>query len=65
MARGGDKLEEGTEKVVSADNYLGTGGINHARVGSLIQGGDTVGSFLCEGYVGDDPLNVAGTGVLQ
>ena len=49
----------------SDDKYLWTGRINCAGVGSLIQGGDTVGSFLCEGYVGDDPLNVAGTGVLQ
>ena len=36
---------EGTEEVGSDDKYIGTGRINHAGVGNLIQGGDTC-SFL-------------------
>ena len=65
MARGGEKLEEGTEEVVSADKYLGTGRINNAGVGSLIQGGDTGGSSLWEGDVGDKPPHGMGPGVLK
>ena len=64
MARGGEKLEEGTEEVVSADKYLWTGRINHAGFGSLIQVGDTGGSSLWEGDVGDKPPYGMGPGVL-
>ena len=64
MARGGEKLEEGTEEVVSADKYLGMGRINHAGVRSLIQVGDTGGSSLWKGDVGDKPPQGMGPGVL-
>ena len=64
MDRGGEKHAEGTEEVVSADKYLGTGRINHAGVESLIQCGDTGGSFLWEGDVGDKPPHGMGPGVL-
>ena len=65
MNRGGEKPAEGTEELVSADKYLGTGRINHAGVRNLIQGGDTGGFSLWVGDMGDDPLHGTGTGVLQ
>ena len=65
MDRGGDKPAEGTEEVVSADKYLGTGRINHTGVGNLIQVSDTYGFSLWVGYVGDDHLYGMGPGVLQ
>ena len=43
-----------------ADKYLGMEMINNAGVGKLIQGGDTGGSSIWVGDVGDDPLH--GTG---
>ena len=53
---------EGIEEVGLADKYLGTGGINNAGVGKLIQGGD-IGSFsLWVGDVGDNPLHGTGLG---
>ena len=65
MDRGGEKPAEGTEEVVSAEKYLGTGRINHTGVGSLIQGGDTDSSFLWVGDVGDETLHGMGPGVLK
>ena len=50
--------------MVSADKYLGTGRINHAGVRSLIQGGDTGGSSLWEGDVGDKPPHGMVAGLL-
>ena len=55
LVHGGDKLLEGTEDVVSADEDVGMGRIKHAGVGDLFQGGGTGGSYLWFGYVGDDP----------
>ena len=65
MDRGGEKPAEGTEELGSADKYLGTGRINHAGVGNLIQGVDTGGFSLWVGDMGDDPLHGTGTGVLK
>ena len=65
MDRGGEKPAEGTEKLGSADKCLGTGRINHAGVGNIIQGGDTGGFSLWVGDMGDDPLHGIDTGVLQ
>ena len=65
MARGGEKLEEGTEEVVSADKYLGTGRMNNAGVRSLIQGGDTGGFSIWVGDMGDNPLHGTGTGIIK
>ena len=65
MNRGGEKPAEGTEELVSADKYLGTGRINHAGVRNLIQGGDTGSFSLWVGDMGDDPLHGTVTGVLQ
>ena len=65
MDRGGEKPAEGTEELVSADKYLGTGRINHAGVRNLIQGGDTGGFSLWVGDMGDDPLHKTGTWVIQ
>ena len=65
MDRGGEKHAEGTEEVVSADKYLGTGRINHAGVGSLIQGVDTGNYFIWEGDVGDEPLHGMGPGLIK
>ena len=48
----------------SAEKYLWTGRINYASVGSLIQGGDTVGSSLWEGDVVDNPPHGMGPGLL-
>ena len=54
------------EELVSADKCLGTGRINHAGVGNLIQGGDIEGCFsLWVGDMGDDPLHKTGTWVIQ
>ena len=50
--------------MVSADKYLGMGRINHAGVGSLIQGSDTGGSYLWEGDFGDKPPHGMGPRVL-
>ena len=50
--------------MVSAYKYLGTGRINNAGVGSLIQGGDTESYSLWEGDVGDKPPHGMGPGVL-
>ena len=50
--------------MVSAEKYLGTGTINHAVLGSLIQGGDTGGSSLWGEYVGDNPLHGMGPRVI-
>ena len=38
-----------------ANKYLGTGRINHAVVGNLIQVSDTGGLSIWFGDVGDDP----------
>ena len=65
MVRGGEKPAEGTGEVGSDEKYLGAGRINHAGVGSLIQGGDTGSSFLWEVDVGDEPLHGMGPGVLK
>ena len=65
MDRGGEKPVEGTEELGSAEKYLGTGRINHAGVGSLIQGGDTDSYFLWVRDVGDEPLHGMGPGVLK
>ena len=64
MDRGGEKPVEGTEEVVSAEKYLGTGRMNHAGVGSLIQDGDTGGSSIWEGDLGDKPPHGMSPGVL-
>ena len=65
MDRGGEKPAEGTEEVGSAEKYIGKGRINHAGVGSLIQGGDTGSSFLWEGDVGDEPPHGMVPGALK
>ena len=65
LDRGGEKPAEGTEELVSADKYLGTGRIDHAGVGNLIQSGDTDSSFFWVGDVGDEPLNGMGPGVIK
>ena len=62
LARGGEKPAEGTEEVGSDDKYLGTGRVNHAGVGNLIQGGDTGGFYLWVRDVDDDPLHGPGPG---
>ena len=64
MARGGEKTEEGTEEVGSAEKYIGTGSINHTGAGNLIQGGDTGLSSLWVGDVGDNTPHDPGPGVL-
>ena len=64
MACGDKKPAEGTEEVGSSDKYLGTGSINHAGVGNLIEGGDTGGSSLWDGDIDDNPLHGMVSGVL-
>ena len=50
--------------MVSTDKYLGTGRVNHAGVGNLIQSGDTGGYSIWVGDVVDEPLHGMGPGVI-